>query len=84
MKFGFIVVTCEALFLVHGQVVYSEQSDENGRYHLETNASFACNYGYILSGPNSAVCQISGTWDQTPHCIDGENRNYFFGFYSGK
>ena len=41
----------------------------NGQYPVETTASFTCDSGYKLKGPNSRSCQATGTWTQrTPDC----------------
>ena len=50
-------------------------SEDLDFYYVDTMASFACNFGYSLSGSDSSICQDSegGTWnEQTPSCIQGD------------
>ena len=44
-------------------------SEENGRYLVNTVASFSCNSGYYQNGVNSATCETSGNWNkEIPTC----------------
>ena len=57
------VVLCGNLSLSNGQVSYDPDS-ENEQYPVGTTASFTCDSGYNLKGPNSRTCQNSGTWTE--------------------
>ena len=62
------VVTCASLSLSNGGVSYNK-SPVNGRYPVDTRASFSCTRGYSLSGSSSRTCQTSGNWNQgIPTC----------------
>ena len=61
----YVLATCAPLSLANGVVDYS-MSAENGRYLVDTVASFSCNSGYYQNGPDS---RTSGNWnEQTPTC----------------
>ena len=67
------VVTCPALNLSSGGITY-HSSPVNGRYPVDTVASFTCNYGYNYSGKGSVECQTSGYWNigiPGPSCTQG-------------
>ena len=54
---------------------FSDQQSEVGEgYPLETVASFSCNEGYNLSGPDDVTCELPGEWnrDQDPQCNLGK------------
>ena len=64
----FHVVLCDGLSLSNGRVSYNQES-VNGEYPVGTTASYTCNSGYNLKGPNPRTCQSSGTWTQgSPYC----------------
>ena len=64
----FSPVTCGSLGLIGGRVTYNRDS-VNGRYPVDTRASFSCNPGYSRSGSSSRTCQTSGNWNQQmPRC----------------
>ena len=70
----FYLVLCTPLSLENGLVDYSK-SAFNGDYLTDTVASFTCNSGYVLRGPNSRTCKKSeihsgtGVWTgQTSRC----------------
>ena len=53
-----------------------QQSAVDGRYPLETLASFSCNEGYYLSGTEETTCQTSGKWNMDrPECNLGKEMN---------
>ena len=64
------VPSCEALQdLANGDISYNESNVESVRYPVSTMATFTCDYGYILNGSDSSICQDSLNWDQqTPTC----------------
>ena len=54
-------------------VSYTPRSVTDGRYRINTVATFQCDDGYYLSGTNSTTCESSGfliaNWsEQTPTC----------------
>ena len=64
----YFTVTCVPLSLANGDVTYTK-SAQNGKYVVNTVASFSCDSDYYLNGPNSITCQKSGNWnEQTPRC----------------
>ena len=64
----YFLVSCAPLSLPNGLVNYTK-SLENGRYPVDTVASFACNSGYYENGTNLRTCQASLNWSgQTPIC----------------
>ena len=64
----FVIVTCSALTLSNGGISYN-QSEVNGRYTVDTKATFSCNSGYTRAGSSSSTCQTSGHWSpQIPTC----------------
>ena len=64
--------TCSALGLSNGRVDYNT-SAVNGRYPVDTSASFTCNSGYTRSGSSSSICQNSGGWNEyEPTCNKGK------------
>ena len=66
---------CDPLNLNNGQEVYSGLELTGGGFPLDTMVTFSCDYAFRLSGSNSALCQISGTWNQIPQCIEGKEEN---------
>ena len=74
----FTAVTCESLTLKNGLVIYNASGvtyNNSDFYYVDTMASFICNDGYYLSGPNSSICQTfgGGYWNQqTSKCIQGD------------
>ena len=74
------VVTCTSLSLENGQISYND-SQLNNDYHVDTVATFTCNYGYTLSGSESSTCLTSGAWSQkTPNCTQSNEKKIFFLF----
>ena len=71
------VVTCMSLSLENGQISYND-TKVNNEYHVDTVATFTCNYGYSLSGSES------GNWNkETPTCnLSTKNHIYHFNFYN--
>ena len=70
--FNIDTVTCSVLSVSKGEVSYSE-SLVYGGYPVNTTASFACDYEYALSGPESSICEASGTWnEQDQKCKKGQ------------
>ena len=69
-------VTCSSLNLENGGISYN-QSPVNGRYPVDTMASFSCHHGYSLTGSSSTTCLISGNWNQQPPICNHGNRNIF-------
>ena len=62
------VVTFTSLSLENGQIIYND-SQVNNEYHVDTVATFTCNYGYSLSGSESSRCTTSGNWiNEIPTC----------------
>ena len=67
----YVVVNYPDLSLVNGQITYDPLL-LNNQHPLDSVASFECNYGYNITGPNSSTCETSGTWSQqSPMCIQG-------------
>ena len=54
----FCAVTCTEISLPNGEVNYTT-TEENGRYMLNTVATFVCDSESNLSGFNSSTCQAS-------------------------
>ena len=54
----YFLVSCSPLSLPDGLVNYTK-SLENGRYPVDTVASFACNSGYYENGTILRTCQAS-------------------------
>ena len=77
------VVTCISLSLENGQISYND-TQVNNEYHVDTVATFTCNYGYSLSGSESSRCATSGNWNkETPKCnLSTKNHIYHFNFYN--
>ena len=74
MQWEIITVgTCAALqTLENGEISYSASPATNGRYIVNTMASFKCDRGYDSSGSNSSTCQTSLDWNPTtPVCMRG-------------
>ena len=64
----YLAVTCAELTLSNGGITYS-QPKVNGRYPVNTKATFSCNSRYTRDGSNSSTCNTLGEWDQqTPAC----------------
>ena len=64
----YLYIVCDGLSLQNGEVSYNLAS-MNGQYNQGTAASFTCDSGFKLIGPNSRICGASGTWTQrTPVC----------------
>ena len=64
----FVTVTCSAVSLQNGGISYN-QSVVNGRYTVDTKATFSCSSGYSRAGSSSSTCQTSGNWSpQIPTC----------------
>ena len=73
-----IAVTCRSLSLVNGGISYSELP-VNGRYPVDTVASYTCDHGHSLIGSSSRTCQTSGNWNnQNPTCNQGYHNNAYF------
>ena len=71
-------VTCESLNLANGGISYSELP-VNGRYPVDTVASYSCHHGYSLTGLSSRICQTSGNWNnQNPSCNQGNHSKMYF------
>ena len=63
-----VVVCNESLNLSHGDVSYDNNA-VNGRYPVDTKASFSCDSGYTRYGSTSRICHTSGNWNnKTPTC----------------
>ena len=56
-------MTCPAPVLKNGEVTYDRPA-ENGRYLVETKASFTCNFGYTLKGTSVSCNFTLRTWEQ--------------------
>ena len=68
---NYIAVTCLPLILPNGTVQYSS-IPLNGRYYINTAASFTCECGWYLLGVRFATCHLNTGWDQQmPQCIPG-------------
>ena len=64
-KFISVIVSCGLLSINNGTIDYnSPQCIINGRCPFETISTFTCDYGFILSGPDSRSCEIPGNWDE--------------------
>ena len=70
-----LAVTCGSLSISHGSVSYNKSPVINGRYAVDTKATFSCNYGYKHSGDKTRTCQTSGKWSKknTPKCTPGKH-----------
>ena len=66
---------CDPLNLNNGQEVYSGLEVTGGGFPLDTMVTVSCDYAFRLSGSNSALCLISGTWNQIPRCIESKEEN---------
>ena len=47
-------------------ISYDEDPRDDGRYPVNTIASFTCNDEYYLDGDLTATCESSGNWNQQP------------------
>ena len=63
-----LVVTCPALNLANGNIIFTDSTLENGGYPVGTDASFTCNEGYFLIGSESTTCKTSGAWTEYGSC----------------
>ena len=67
MFFCFPAVTCSAITLENGEVIYT-MSPQNGEFPLNTVATFSCSPQSNLSGCSSSICQASGnSGNWNPH-----------------
>ena len=58
------------------------KSKVNGRYPVDTLASFTCNDGYSKGGSDNRRCLASGNWDGDDQtCNKGNNINWFLFSY---
>ena len=62
------IVTCSALTLSNGAINYDEDPADDGRYPMNTIATFTCNDEYYIDGNPTATCESSGNWNQQPIC----------------
>ena len=71
------VVTCTEISLPNGEVNYTTM-EENGRYMLDTVATFTCDSQSNLSGFNSSTCQASNNsahWNPEPPTCNLSNES---------
>ena len=68
-KYTYSAASCSALIVSNGSVSYARVSVEDGRFPVDTIATFTCNSGYYVYGDLSATCTALGIWSQqTPTC----------------
>ena len=73
-----VLVTCPALTLPNGEVVYTPSTQVNGRYPVGTVASFLCDYGYSRSGCVQTTCLSSGSCNlHAPTCNRSKQNNIY-------
>ena len=67
---NYFAVTCSALTLSDGKVSYDKDSADDGRYPVNTTATFECDGEYYLyvNAKISATCEASGNWSQQTTC----------------
>ena len=66
------VVTCPALTLQNGEVIYQNGDAIGGWYPVDTSARFYCDEEYTQEGNSYSTCQESGHWNQQgPTCTYG-------------
>ena len=75
----YFLVTCAPLSLTNGGVTYTT-SAQDGKYVVDTVASFSCDSGFSLNGTNSAMCQESGNWNEKTSRCEG----FYFIFWLKK
>ena len=67
------VASCSPLRLRNGIVTFDRDPAGDGRYPVETIATFTCNPLHSLFGDNSLICETSSSWShQTPTCTGNE------------
>ena len=64
----YFVVTCSALALSNGMISYNGNPADDGRYPVNTTATFTCNDEYYLDGDITGTCESSGSWSQESIC----------------
>ena len=68
----YLLVLCEALTIINGQVNATTSLLAFGYYSVGTSVSFTCDPGYQLDGSSLISCLTNGTWDApTPTCTQG-------------
>ena len=68
----YFVVTCSALALSNGMISSDEDPRDDGRYPVNTIATFTCNDEFYLDGDVSATCESSGSWSHESICRGNE------------
>ena len=75
----FALVVCEALSLDNGVVNYNKPHVHGG-YSIGVEAYITCNPGYVSSGPQSTVCQISGAWSSQIACTSISMQTSYYSY----
>ena len=69
------VDTCAEHSFENGEVNYDKQPVNDGRYPIDTVATYTCNIELVRSGSSSRTCQNSGNWEPAlPICYQGNKK----------